>query len=352
MEMALIGLGAAFLIVAIGLVLLLLRQGKQARPGEEELAGRIAQLAQLQASNQQAFEARMAWLSERIGEKLHMNASEAAKGMAELKERLAVIDAAQKNITDLSSQVVGLQEILGNKQARGAFGEVQLQDIVQTILAPSNYQFQAPLGENKRVDCLLLLPNPPGPIAVDAKFPLEGYRALRAAGDDLAMMAAQREFSQAIKKHLRDIAQRYIVPGETAESALMFVPSEAIYAEIHANFPALVEEGARLRVWIVSPTTLMATLTTIRAVLKDVRMREQAGLIQKKVGELLKDLSRLDERVDKLHRHFDQAHEDLRQIRISTDKANAKALDITEAELEDAPISATTPSPDLLSVPS
>lgn len=329
------------LMVAIFMALWLKSSRSSSNP-EEGLAGRIAQLAQLQMQTQQHMENRLAWLSEKVGEKLHLNATETAKSMAEVRERLAIIDAAQKNLSDLSTQVVGLQDILGNKQARGVFGEVQLQDIVQTILAPSNYQFQAPLGENKRVDCLILLPNPPGPIAVDAKFPLEGYRAMREAKDDNALQMARRDFTQAVRKHIRDIAERYIVPGQTAESALMFIPSEAIYAEIHAHFQNLVEEAHRLRVWIVSPTTFMATLTTIRAVLKDVRVREQAGLIQKKVAELVKDLSRLDERVGKLQKHFDQAQDDVRQIRISTDKAQGRAHDIIEAEIEEGA------SPDLL----
>jgi DNA recombination protein RmuC len=255
-----------------------------------------------------------------------------------LKERLAVIDAAQKNITELSSQVVGLQDILSNKQTRGAFGETQLADLVKTILAPSTYEFQATLSSGKRVDCLLKLPNPPGAIGIDAKFPLEAYRALREAKDEATTKLAQRDFTTAIRTHVKAIAEKYIVAGETAESALMFLPSEAVYAELHANFPSLVEEAGRLRVWVVSPTTLMATLTTIRAVLRDVNMREQAHVIQKMVGEMLKDMGRLDERVDKLQTHFRQAVEDVAQIRTSTDKVTKRARDITAVELE-SPVS-------------
>ncbi|TAN59845.1 MAG: DNA recombination protein RmuC, partial [Magnetospirillum sp.] len=204
---------------------------------------------------------------------------------------------------------------------------------VKGVLPPSAYEFQAALGEGRRVDCLLKLPNPPGPIAVDAKFPLESYHALRNARDEAERVQAGRAFATAILKHVRDIAERYIVPGETAESALMFLPSEAVYAELHANFPDVVEKSYRAKVWIVSPTTLMATLNTVRAVLKDARMREQAGLIQKEVRLLLDDIVRLDDRVAALGKHFDQASEDIRQIRISTDKVTKRADRIEEVQM-------------------
>ena len=192
--------------------------------------------------------------------------------------------------------------------------------------------FQAQLG-GKRVDCLLTLPNPPGAIGIDAKFPLESYRALREAKDEIATAQARRDFTTAIRLHIKAIAEKYIVPGETADSALMFLPSEAVYAELHASFPNLVDEAGKARVWIVSPTTLMATLTTIRAVLKDVRMREQAHIIQKKVGELGLDVNRLGDRVDKLQKHFGQAVEDVRQIGISSDKIAQKAAAIRDVEI-------------------
>jgi DNA recombination protein RmuC len=307
-------------------------------PKLDQLAGQLQSLAAAQASAQaaidQRLDARLNQLSDRVHERLALSATEAGQSLGELKERLAVIDAAQKNIAELSTRMVSLQDILSNKQARGAFGEVQLADIVRTVMAPVNYEFQAQIGDGKRVDCLLKLPNPPGAIGIDSKFPLESYRAIRDADGDAALVQARREFSTAIRLHVKAIAEKYIVPGETADSALMFVPSEAVYAEIHANFPNLVEEAGRVRVWIVSPTTLMATLTTMRAVLKDVRMREQAHVIQAKVGELAKDLDRLDTRVGKLQQHFDQAVEDVRQIRISTDKAMKKADDIESVGLE------------------
>ncbi len=320
--------------------------GRLAQMGESQAAQQAALSERLQAQERaltKAIEERLADLGKRVGDRLQEQTTAAGQSLAELKERLAVIDAAQKNITELSSQVVGLQDILANKQARGAFGEVQLADLVQGALPPSAYAFQATLAGGQRADCLLNLPNPPGPIVVDAKFPLESYRALQEAlrdprGDpraEAALVQARRDFSAAIRTHFRAIAEKYIRPGETAESALMFLPSEAVYAELHANFANVVEESFRARVWIVSPTTLMATLTTIRAVLKDVRMREQAGLIQKEVHNLLDDIGRLDDRVGKLQRHFDQAGEDMRQIRISTDKVSKRGERIGELELED-----------------
>ena len=303
-------------------------------PRVDTLAGQLQQLAAQQTGTQEAIDRRLTELGDRVADRLQQSAAQAGQSLSDLKERLAVIDAAQKNITELSTQVVGLQDILSNKQTRGAFGETQLADIVKTVMAPANYEFQATLGDGKRVDCLLKLPNPPGPIAIDAKFPLEAYRALRNAKDEIAMAQAKRDFQTAIRGHVKAIAEKYIVPGETAESALLFLPSEAVYAELHATFPHLVEEAGRQRVWIVSPTTLMATLTTIRSVLRDVSVREQAHIIQKKVTELRTDVGRLDDRVDKLQRHFDQAVDDVKQIRISTDKVLRRSNEIESVELE------------------
>ena len=306
-------------------------------PRVDALAGQLQQLAAQQSSAQAAINSQLAEFGNRVSDRLQQSANQAGQSLSELKERLAVIDAAQKNITELSTQVVGLQDILSNKQTRGAFGETQLADIVKTVLAPANYEFQVTLGGNKRVDCLLKRPNPPGPIGIDAKFPLEAYRALRDAKDEIAMAQAKREFQTAIRGHVKAIAEKYIVPGETAESALLFLPSEAVYAELHATFPHLVEEAGRMRVWIVSPTTLMATLTTIRSVLRDVSVREQAHIIQKKVTELRLDVGRLDERVDRLQKHFDQAVDDVKQIRISTDKVLRRSGEIEAVELEPTP---------------
>ena len=327
------------------------------------LGGRLAQMAETQAAGQSALadrlqvqeralakavEDRLAALAKRLDDGLQQSSQRQATSLHELRERLVAIDAAQQNITQLSAQVVSLQDVLSNKQARGAFGEVQLCDLVRGILPPSAYEFQAAIGQNRRVDCLLKLPNPPGAIAVDAKFPLESWHQMRQAKTEAETIAAGRAFATAILKHVRDIAEKYIVPGETAESALMFLPAEAIYAELHASFPEVVEKSYRAKVWIVSPTTLMATLNTIRAVLKDAQMREQAGVIQKEVALLLDDIIRLDDRVAGLSKHFDQAAEDIRQIRISTDKVAKRADRIESVQLGDDPVALVAVKPEAL----
>jgi len=363
--------GGLAALAGVVIALLLLRRGRssgdQVARAVESLAhtqaalgGRLAQMAETQAAAQSALaerlqaqeralakavEERLAALAKRMDDGMQQSSQRQASSLHELRERLVVIDAAQKNISQLSAQVVSLQDVLSNKQARGAFGEVQLGDLVRGILPPSAYEFQAAIGQNRRVDCLLKLPNPPGSIAVDAKFPLESWHQMRQAKDEAETIAAGRAFATAILKHVRDIAEKYIVPGETAESALMFLPSEAIYAELHASFPEVVEKSYRAKVWIVSPTTLMATLNTIRAVLKDAQMREQAGVIQKEVALLLDDIGRLDDRVAGLSKHFDQASEDIRQIRISTDKVVKRADRIESVQLGDdqAAVVAVTP---------
>jgi DNA recombination protein RmuC len=337
-------------IVAGALILARRQPAPPAGPSPEiaALAERLAVLAEQQASGQAQFgqalqaqeralaetlEKRLTAVTTRIGETLEKTGKQHETTLGELKERLVRIDAAQKNIADLSTQMVGLQDILSNKQARGAFGEIQLRDLVESVLPPSAYSFQAQLGDNKRVDCLLALPNPPGPIGIDAKFPLESYRALRAAEGEDARKIASRAFATDVLRHVGDISQKYIVPGETADAAMMFLPSEAVYAELHANFGDVVEKSYRARVFIVSPTTLWATLNTVRAVMKDVRMKEAAGVIQHEVMTMLQDVARLDDRVAKLQRHFDQSAEDVRQIRISTEKVTKRGERITDLQL-------------------
>ncbi len=269
-------------------------------------------------------------LGVRVGDGLNRS----DRTIGEIRERLAVIDTAQKNLIELSTQVVGLQDILSNKQARGAFGEVQLKDIIEAALPPSAYAFQKTLSNGKRADCLILLPNPPGPIAIDSKFPLESFQALRNAKDDGARVNAARQFTRDVNTHIADIAERYIVQNETAESALLFLPSEAIYAELHSNFRNCIEESYRRRVYIVSPTTLWATLNTIRAILRDVRMREQAEVIQREVLVLLTDVQRLDERVTKVGNNFDTTTKSFADVRISIDKILRRAEKIQEVELK------------------
>ena len=332
----------AVVLLAVGLVVVLMRLVSNSGGGnrtEEAMRHQQMAMADTVQRVEQSLREQERVLTAVVSERLDRTEKATGQIVTDLRERLVRIDEAQKKIGDLSTQVVSLQEVLSNKQARGAFGEVQLNDLVQNALPPSAYEFQFTLSTGSRVDCLLRLPNPPGSIAIDAKFPLESYHMLRAvaAGDAPALAAAQRAFQLAMRKHIGDIRDKYILPGETAESALLFLPSESIYAELHANFPAIVDESYKARVWIVSPTTMMATLNTVRAVLKDVRMREEAGKIQKDVGLLLGDVDRLADRVDNLKRHFGQTEKDLREIETSATSIKRRGERILDVELGESP---------------
>ncbi|ETX27087.1 DNA recombination protein RmuC [Roseivivax isoporae] len=287
----------------------------------------------------------MADLQEKMNEVLTGQAERTATSLTQLQERLQVIDRAQDNITRLSGDVLSLQDILSNKQTRGAFGEIQLTDIVSKALPSDSYTLQATLSNGRRADCLIHLPKPPGPIAVDAKFPLEGFEALRRAETQDQQARAAQQFRLSLRKHIRDIAERYILEGETADGAILFLPSEAIYAELHASFPDVVREGFAARVWIVSPTTCMATLNTMRAILKDARMREQAGAIRRELGLLYADVDRLGTRVENLDRHFGQAARDIAEIRVSAEKAGRRARRLDNFDFEEiGPAEAEAPS--------
>ncbi|MDR1693790.1 MAG: DNA recombination protein RmuC [Lactobacillaceae bacterium] len=317
---------------------------------QAELAGRIAQMSESSLNQQakiaeaineqkisvlQMVDEKLLQVTKNVGEGLQQSTTKTTETLNDLRERLAKIDVAQQKISSLSEQVVSLQEVLNNKQARGAFGEIQLNDIVISALPPSAYSFQVTLSNQKRADCVLNLPNPPGMIIIDSKFPLESYQALRNAESEREKLEAARFFKTSVLKHIKDVAEKYIIQGETAESALMFLPSESIYAELHANFVDVVETSYRSKVWIVSPTTLMATLNTVRAVLKDARMREQAGVIQKEVGYLIEDIARLDDRIENLSRHFDQAGRDIGEIKISSGKISKRIGTIEDIQLGD-----------------
>lgn len=323
--------------------------------GQAELAGRLSQLSESSSLKQSQIagaidEQRMSMLkimdekllqvTKSVGDGLQKSTTQTTETLHDLRERLAKIDVAQQKISSLSEQVVSLQEVLSNKQARGAFGEIQLNDLVTSILPPSAYSFQVVLSNQKRADCVLNLPNPPGTIIIDSKFPLESYSALRMAVTDREKVEAERFFRASVLKHIKDISEKYIIVGETAESALMFLPSESVYAELHANFTDVVEASYRAKVWIVSPTTLMATLNTVRAILKDARMREMAGVIQKEVGTLVEDVNRLDDRIESLAKHFDMANRDIGDIRVSSGKITRRIEKIEDLQVgDDKPIS-------------
>nr|WP_233491816.1 DNA recombination protein RmuC [Nioella nitratireducens] len=307
--------------------------------GQHHLAGGITHVSELQAKAQaqmlETMERRLEEVQKSMGETLHGTSTRTARSLGELQQRLEQIDKAQANIEKLSGDVLGLQDILSNKQTRGAFGEIQLNDIVQKALPPDSFRFQATLSNGKRADCLIHLPNPPGPIVIDSKFPLEPYEALRRAKTARETEEAARALRVAVRGHIKAISERYILDGETADGALMFLPSEAVYAELHANFPELVREGFSARVWIVSPTTCMATLNTMRAVLKDARMREQAGAIRKQLAMLHRDVELVVERVGKLSTHFGQARKDIDDISTAAERAGKRATRLDSFDFEE-----------------
>lgn len=274
-------------------------------------------------------------LQDKLNTSLSGNAKQTATSLTQLQERLAMIDKAQENITKLSGDVLSLQDILSNKQTRGAFGEIQLNDIVGKALPRDSYALQHTLSNGKRADCLIHLPNPPGPIVIDSKFPLEAYEAMLASQSEAELKAGIQLFKTSVRKHIKDISEKYVIEGETADGALMFLPSEAIYAELHSKFPDLVREGFEKRVWIVSPTTCMATLNTMRAILKDARMREQAGEIRKALRNLHRDVEIVGERAGKLETHLRQAGDDVAGILTAATRANKRAHKLDNFDFEE-----------------
>lgn len=321
-------------VFALIVLFVALRRGREI----SGLSTLLQQLTQQQVNAQIQLNQKLSDQEKHIAESLNhrfdfMN-ERVGGSLTQLRERLSVIDHAQKNMADLGKQVISLKDIFSNKQARGAFGEIQLHDVVTSILPSNAYAFQASLSNGRRPDCLLTLPSPTGAIAVDAKFPLESYRSYVGASDEGGRLLAQRQFKQDMQKHVNDISAKYIIPGETSESALMFIPSERIYADLHTDFTDAVDYAFKAHVYIVSPTTLMATLNTMRSILKNSQMHEEAKLIQREMGLFIKDTGLLQDRMLKLESHFTQAQEDLRLMRISTDKVARRAETIESMELK------------------
>lgn len=300
---------------------------------QSEIAGRFAQTIESQNQLQAMLAARIEALDKRLAENLNDSATKTAETLGGIQTRLSVIDEAQKNITALSGQVVSLQEVLSNKQARGAFGQAQMEDIVRDGLPPSLYEFQAKLSNNARPDCLIRLPGSSGCIVIDAKFPLEGFTALKRAASDEERKHAAARVKTDVLKHVNDIAEKYLIPGETQTPAIMFVPSEAIYADLHDGFSDVIQRAHRLQVIVVSPNILMLAINTVQTVMKDARMREQASQIQKEVGMLLIDVKRLSERVGALQRHFGQVEGDLQDVAVSAEKILKRGSTIEQVEL-------------------
>ncbi|RBI85576.1 DNA recombination protein RmuC [Rhodosalinus halophilus] len=307
--------------------------------GQQQLAGGLSHVSEAQSRAQaemlRLMEARLAEVNARMAESLTGSARRTAQSLGELQERLKTIDRAQENTTRLSGDVLSLQDILSNKQTRGAFGEIQLHDILAKALPRDSYTLQPTLSTGARPDCIVHLPEPPGPIAIDSKFPLEAYEALRRAETPEAAKRAAQGLRQAVRLHVRAIADKYIVEGETADGAILFLPSEAVYAELHASFAETVREGFAARVWIVSPTTCMATLTTMRAILKDARMQAEAGRIRRELSLLHADVARLGTRVENLDRHFGQAARDISEIKVSAEKAGQRARRLDSFDFEE-----------------
>jgi DNA recombination protein RmuC len=269
-----------------------------------------------------------------------------------LHERLGIIDNAHKNLTDLTTQVTTLRDVLANKQARGAFGQARMEAIVQDGMPKGSYEFQHTLSTGKRPDCVVYLPDQ-RPLCIDAKFPLEAVTALRDARSDEERKYATQRLRQDVMKHVSDIADKYLIPGETQDTALMFVPSESVYAEIHDGFDDIIQKAYRARVVLVSPSLLMLAIQVMQQILKDARMRDAADQIRTEVVNMMGDVERLRDRVSKLGSHFDQVNEDVRQVLISVNKIGKRAARIEELDFDkaadhsDAPQQAIAPAGDL-----
>ncbi|MGB7097948.1 MAG: DNA recombination protein RmuC [Xanthobacteraceae bacterium] len=296
------------------------------------LEGAIRLLANGQSQLQRTVNERLDSVSHRLGDSLEKTKLSTAENLQKLAERLAVIDRAQKNITDLATQVTSLQGVLANKQSRGAFGQWRMETIIQDGLPKGSYAFQYTLANKTRPDCCIFLPDK-RPLVIDAKFPLEGVTAFREAKSDDERKAAAQRLRADVSKHVADIAQKYLVPGETQEIAFMFVPSESVYAELHDGFDDLVQKAYRAHVVVVSPSILMLAIQVVQQIQKDARMREAADQIRDEVGRLVKDVSLLGDRVRKLQTHFSQSNEDIRQAIISIDKIEAHGERIQQVEL-------------------
>jgi DNA recombination protein RmuC len=337
--------GLALVLFAALLIVLAVqsaRRRSEARASQAELSElrvRLQTLAEISVTRHselaRGLNERLDSMTQRVGTDLNETARKTGESISKLNERLAVIDTAQKNLTELSTNMVSLQEILANKQARGAFGQMRLEVIVKDGLPKSAYTFQATLSNGKRPDCLLHMPNTQAGIVIDAKFPLEGFEAFRTAQRDDARKEAMRRVRTDVAKHIDDMAQRYFVPGETQDTAILFVPSESIYAELAEHFPELVQRAHRARIFICAPNMLMLAVQTMQAILKDVQMREQAHLIQREVVHLMEDVTRLRSRVHDLQRHFGQANEDIDKILTSSDRIAKRGGRIESLEFDE-----------------
>jgi DNA recombination protein RmuC len=341
--LALAGLAVfALLTLAIALIVHMSRRRRETESQAIELAelkGRLQSFAEISVARQgdiaRAVNERLDRMTHRVGTDLNETSRKTHESIAKLNERLAVIDTAQKNLTDLSTNMVSLQEILANKQARGAFGQMRMESIVQDGLPKGAYTFQATLSNGKRPDCLLHMPNTPAGVVIDAKFPLEGFEAFRVARRDEEKKEAAKRVRIDVGRHVDSMAERYFISGETQDTAILFVPSEAIYADLCEHFTDLVQKAHRARIVICAPNMLMLAVQTMQAILKDVQMREQAHLIQREVAKLMDDMGRFRERVLDLQRHFGQANQDIEKILTSSERIAQRGNKIENLDFED-----------------
>ncbi|HEV7392187.1 MAG TPA: DNA recombination protein RmuC [Burkholderiales bacterium] len=296
----------------------------------------LARLGETTQTLNARIDERLGEISGKVNERLDEGFRKTNETFANVMARLATIDEAQKKIESLTGSVVSLQELLGDKRARGAFGEVQLEALIRNVMPASAYEMQCTLSNGTRADCLLKLPAPTGKVAIDSKFPLENYHRMFAAeASELERAGAQKQFRQDLRRHIDAISTKYIVAGETSDGAVMFVPAEAVFAEIHAHHAEVVEFANARRVWIVSPTTLMAVLNTARAVLKDVETRRQVHIIKECLSRLAIEFNRFDERMRDLARHIKQAHEDVERVQVTSSKISQRFAQIEGVELAD-----------------
>lgn len=307
---------------------------------QAELTGRMQTMAEILSTRQgdlaRLVAERMDGLRQQVGHGLEQNVRQTTESLGKLQERLAVIDNAQKNLTDLTSEVVTLKDVLANKQARGAYGQGRMEAIIRDGLPAAFFAFQPQLSNGKRPDCLVTLPGDGRGLVIDAKFPLESFTLLREARGEEAKKQASARVRGDVGQHVKDIAERYFLPGETQEMALLFVPSESIYADLHEHFDDVIQKAHRARVMVVSPSLLALAIQLMQSLVRDARMREEAQVIQSEVGKLLDDVRRLGERVDKLDQHFRQAQEDVGQIKTSAGKVTSRAEKIGALEFDEA----------------
>ncbi|MEM9471203.1 MAG: DNA recombination protein RmuC [Pseudomonadota bacterium] len=304
-----------------------------------EMSGQLRGLAEHSASTQahlaQTLDTRLDQVSQRLGAGLNETSQRTTRSLQKLNERLAVIDSAQANLTNLSSEMLTLRDILANKQSRGAYGQARMEAIIRDGLHATAYSFQTTLSNGTRPDCLIRLPENDISVVIDAKFPLEGFNALKQADPDEDLKPYQQRFRADVLKHIKDISEKYLLKGETHETAIMFVPSESIYADLHENFEDIIQRAHRQQVIIASPNVLMLLVQTMQAVFKDARMREQAVVIQTEVVRLMEDVGRMHDRVLDLQRHFGQAGKDIEKIVISSDKITRRGAKIEQVEFAD-----------------